>query len=66
MASCSILGWVTSGPGPSQKKSTQLSIVNFVSTHVLKVACEAKNEYHTDFILFLFYFINFIGLSLSK
>ncbi|CAB3997366.1 G2 M phase-specific E3 ubiquitin- ligase [Paramuricea clavata] len=39
IASETILGWVLSGPMPSRKKTT-LSSVNFVSTHVLRVAAE--------------------------
>lgn len=51
VASCTILGWVPSGPVPSQKKSTRLSSVNFVSTHVLKVTCGPKSECPTDELL---------------
>ncbi len=37
------LGWVLSGPVPSRNKNT-LSSVNFVSTHVLRVADALQNE----------------------
>ena len=44
VASCTILGWVLSGPVPGGSKNSRLSSVNFVSTHVLKIASEPKHE----------------------
>ena len=44
VASCTILGWVLSGPVSGESKNPRLSSVNFVSTHVLKVAAEPKHE----------------------
>ncbi|CAB4024264.1 PREDICTED: uncharacterized protein LOC107331856, partial [Paramuricea clavata] len=53
IASETILGWVLSGPMPSRKKTT-LSSVNFVSTHVLRVAAElpsVENEKQPEELL---------------
>ena len=44
VASCTILGWVLSGPVSGESENPRLSSVNFVSTHVLKVAAEPKHE----------------------
>ena len=51
VASCTTLGWVLSGPVPREKESTQLSSVNYVSAHVLKVSCQTKDECFTDELL---------------
>lgn len=44
VASCTILGWVLSGPVSGGKKNPSLSSVNLISTHMLKVAAEPKHE----------------------
>ena len=44
VASCTILGWVLSGPVPGGSKNSQLLSVNFVSTHVLKITSEPKHK----------------------
>ena len=62
MASCTILGWVLSGPVPSQKKSTRLSSVNFDSTQVLKVTCGLKSECPTDELLKRLWDLDSIGI----
>lgn len=62
VASCTTLGWVLSGPVPSEKKGAQLSSVNFVSTHVLKVACEPKKGCHTEELLQRLWDLDSIGI----
>ena len=42
--SCTILGWVLSGPVSGERKKPRLSSVNFVSTHILKVATQTQHE----------------------
>ena len=44
VASCTILRWVLSGPVSRERKNPQLSSVNFVSTHVLKVATQTQHK----------------------
>ena len=47
MASCTILGWVLSGPVSGERKNFQvdrLSSVNFVATHIFKVATQTQHE----------------------
>ena len=44
VASCTILGWVLSGPVPGEREKPRLSSVNFVSTHVLKVSTQTQHE----------------------
>lgn len=44
VASCTILGWVPSGPVSRERKNPRLSSANFVSTHVLKVATQTQHE----------------------
>lgn len=51
VVSCTTLGWVLSGPVPSEKEKARLSSINFVSTYMVIVACELKNKCHTDKLL---------------
>ena len=44
VASCTILGWVLSGPVSGERKKPRLSGVNFVATQVLKVATQIQRE----------------------
>ncbi|XP_044164876.1 uncharacterized protein LOC122948842 [Acropora millepora] len=44
VASCTILGWVLSGPVSGERKKPRLSSVNFVATHVLKAATQTQHE----------------------
>ncbi|CAB3997663.1 Hypothetical predicted protein [Paramuricea clavata] len=63
IASETILGWVLSGPMPSRKKTT-LSSVNFVSTHVLRVAAElpsVENEKQPEELLHRLWDLESIG-----
>ena len=63
VGSCTILGWVLSGPVPSEKRSTQLSSANFVSAHVLKVPCLPKDECSTDELLQRLWDLDSIGIT---
>ena len=47
VASETTLGWVLSGPLPTDQKPT-LSSVNFIATHALRVAAEVPNEITRD------------------
>ena len=62
VASCTTLGWVLSGPVPSEKKSTQLSSANFVSAHVLRVSCQSNDECSTDELLHRLWDLDSIGI----
>ena len=65
IASETILGWVLSGPMPSRKKTT-LSSVNFVSTHVLRVAAElpsVENEKQPEELLHRLWDLESIGIT---
>lgn len=62
VASCTTLGWVLSGPVPSEKKSTQLSSANLVSAHLLKVSCQPKEESFTDALLQRLWDLDSIGI----
>ena len=44
VASCTILGWVLSGPVSEERKKPRLSSVNFASTHIRKVATQTQHE----------------------
>lgn len=61
-ASCTTLGWVLSGPVPSEKKGTQLLSANLVPAHVLKVSCQPKEERSTDALLQRLWDLDSIGI----
>ena len=65
VASETTLGWVLSGPVPTDKKPT-LSSVAFIATHALRVAAEVPSETTSDELLHKLRDLESIGIGKDK